>query len=344
MQTQSKQRILLSRTDSIGDVVLTLPMAGVIKSHFPNWEIIFLGRSYTQAVVELSEHVNEFINFDDMEEMDQIEQIEYIKTFNIDIFVHVFPVKEIAEIAKGAAIKIRVGTRNRLWHWFLCNELVSLSRKNSDLHESQLNIQLLSFLDINTKIELSDIDRYYGFTKVKRLGNELFVNMIAKDKVKIILHPRSKGSAKEWGLANFSKLIEQLPKEKFQIFISGTKEDGMQLENFIKENPSAIDITGKLSLDEFISFINLCDVLIAASTGPLHIAAALGKKAIGLYSSRRPIHPGRWAPVGKDAHALVFDANCEQCKGKKNCNCIEKIDVQKIVHLINAKWGFLKIK
>jgi heptosyltransferase-3 len=337
MQTPNKQRILLSRTDSIGDVVLTLPMAGVIKKHFPDWEILFLGRTYTQAVVELSEHVNEFINYDDLLKMDQIEQIEYIKTFKIDIVVHVFPVKEIAELAKCAGIRTRVGTRNRLWHWFFCNKLINVSRKNSNLHESQLNIQLLSFLKFDTKIELKDVSRYYGFTRVKRLGNELFVNMIDKDKVKVILHPRSKGSAKEWGLANFSKLIEQLPKDKFQILISGTKEDGIQLENFIKQNPSALDITGKLTLDEFISFINLCDVLVAASTGPLHIAAALGKKAIGLYSPRRPIHPGRWAPVGKDAHALVFDANCEQCKSKKNCNCIEKIDVQKVVHLINAK-------
>ena len=90
-------------------------------------------------------------------------------------------------------------------------------------------------------------------------------------------------------------------------------------------------------MDEFISFINLCDVLVAASTGPLHIAAALGKKAIGLYSPRRPIHPGRWAPVGKDTHALVFDENCENCKNKTDCNCIEKIEVQKVVHLISNK-------
>lgn len=98
-----------------------------------------------------------------------------------------------------------------------------------------------------------------------------------------------------------------------------------------------MDLTGKLSLTEFISFINLCDVLVAASTGPLHIAAALGKKAIGLYSPRRPIHLGRWAPVGKDAHALVFDELCEKCKNKQDCNCIENIEVQKVVHLISSK-------
>jgi heptosyltransferase-3 len=332
----TKQRILLSRTDSIGDVVLTLPMAGVLKGNFPECEVIFFGRTYTKAVIELSEHVDEFVNYDDILKMDSQAQIEFVRNLKIDIFIHVFPVKEIARLAKAAGVPTRVGTRNRLWHWFTCTDLVKLSRKNSDLHESQLNIKLLSFLGIKTDIGLNVIQACYGFSKVKPLGNELFMNMLDKNKKKVILHPRSKGSAKEWGLANFSKLIQQLPSEKFQVFISGTKEDGMQLEKFLRENPTATDITGKLSLDEFISFIDLCDVLVAASTGPLHIAAALGKKAIGLFSPMRPIHPGRWAPLGEDAHALVYDGNCEQCKAGKDCNCIQKIDVQKVVHLINT--------
>lgn len=334
---QTRQRILLSRTDSIGDVILTLPMAGVLKANFPECEILFLGRTYTRAVIELSEHVDQFINYDDLLKMSERDRVENLKKLNIDIFIHVFPVKEIAQLAKAVKIPVRVGTRNRLWHWFTCNKLVSLSRKNSDLHESQLNIKLLSFLGIETNINLNAIKECYGFTRVKPLGNELFVNMIDKKKIKIILHPRSKGSAKEWGQHNFSKLIQQLPLERYQVFVSGTKEDGVQLEQFIKQNPSINDLTGKLSLDEYISFINLCDVLVAASTGPLHIASALGKKAIGLFSPMRPIHPGRWSPVGRNAHALVFDENCEQCKAKKNCNCIEKIEVQKVVNLINAK-------
>lgn len=333
----SKLRILLSRTDSIGDVILTLPMAGVLKANFPDCQILFLGRTYTKSIIELSEHVDGFVNYDEILKRDRKAQIEFIKDLNLDIFIHVFPVKEIAKLAKAAGVPRRAGTRNRLWHWLTCSNLIKLSRKNSELHESQLNMKLLSFLNIETNIDLKVIQECYGFSRVKPLGNELFVNLLDKQRTKVILHPKSKGSAKEWGLTNFSKLIQQLPKDKFQIFISGTKEDGLQLENFIKENPSAIDITGKLSLDEFISFINLCDVLVAASTGPLHIAAALGKKAIGLYSPKRPIHPGRWAPVGKDAHALVFDENCENCKSKRDCNCIEKIEVQNLYICINAK-------
>ena len=37
---------------------------------------------------------------------------------------------------------------------------------------------------------------------------------------------------------------------------------------------------------------------------PLHIASALGRKVIGLYSPAQPIHPGRWMPVGSQANFI----------------------------------------
>lgn len=334
MQPVKTMTILLSRTDSIGDVVLTLPMAGVLKGNFPEAKVLFLGRTYTKSVVEACEHVDEFINYDELLKLNEKDQLNFIKDSNIDMVIHVFPRKQIAALLKKARVPLRVGTRNRFFHWFTCNKLVALSRKKSDLHESQLNIQLLAFLKIKTDLSLKAIAQCYGFTRVKPLSNELFLNTLDKNKVKVILHPRSKGSAREWGLDNFTRLIHALPEKNFQIFISGTKEDGKFLEAFLLQNPKAIDITGKLTLEEFISFIQYCDVLVAASTGPLHIAAALGKKAIGLFAPMRPIHPGRWSPIGIQAHFLVQNKNCSDCRKGGRCLCIEQIEVNQVKQLI----------
>jgi ADP-heptose:LPS heptosyltransferase len=52
-------------------------------------------------------------------------------------------------------------------------------------------------------------------------------------------------------------------------------------------------------------------MLVAASTGPLHIASAVGIHAIGLYPSKRPMHPGRWMPLGGNASYLE-DGNSGQ--------------------------------
>ena len=315
--------IILSRTDSIGDVVLTLPMAGHIKEHFPNCKLIFLGRNYTRDVVALSEHVDEFISWDETKILPKA-----------DMIVHVFPVKEIARAAKKAGISLRVGTTNRFFHWRTCNELIKLSRKNSDLHESQLNMKLLEFLNIPTELELEDMKKNYGFTKAEPLPEE-WLKQIDKTRTNIILHPKSKGSAREWGLDNFSELINSLPETKFKIFISGTKDEGEQAKLLFEKHKHITDLTGKLSLKQFISFINNSDVLVAASTGPLHIASALGKKAIGLFAPMRPIHPGRWKPIGENAKYLVLNKDCNDCKKNKDCHCIREIKSKQIVDLLS---------
>ena len=330
---QNNPVILISRTDSIGDVVLTLPMAGIIKQFLPQSKLIFLGRNYTKDVIALSEHVDEFISYDDVLKLNASEQIETFKKLNATHIIHVFPVKEIAQLAKKAGIKNRIGTTNRLWHWFTCNIKISLSRKNSDLHEAQLNTKLLAPLGITKDFSLEELVSAYGFTKVPEL-EKIHLDLIDKTKTTIILHPKSKGSAREWGLDNFSNLITQLDKTKHQIFISGTAQEGELVKDLISKHPEVINLTGKLSLQQFIAFINQCDVLIAASTGPLHIAAALGKKAIGLFAPMRPIHPGRWKPIGKQANYLVLNKDCSDCRKTMNCHCIREIKIMEVIKLI----------
>ncbi|MGZ3929828.1 MAG: glycosyltransferase family 9 protein [Bacteroidia bacterium] len=336
MQPRGNFTIILSRTDSIGDVVLTLPMAGVIKNHFPKCRIIFLGRNYTRDVVALSMHVDEFISYDELQGMDEAAQVEFVKQLEADYIVHVFPVKEIAKLAKKAGIPTRIGTTNRLYHWFSCNKLVALSRKNSPLHEAQLNVELLSSLNVPTNILLAEIPEFYGFTKLPET-NTVAHSLIDPAKTNVILHPRSKGSAREWGLDNFSELVQLLPESNYKIFVSGTKEEGEQIRSFIEQHPQVNDITGKLSLREFIGFINSADALVAASTGPLHIAAALGKKAVGLYAPMRPIHPGRWRPVGRKARYLVLNKNCSDCRKSRDCQCIRDISPEQVVDLLEKK-------
>ncbi|MES2566080.1 MAG: glycosyltransferase family 9 protein [Bacteroidota bacterium] len=330
---QNNPVIIISRTDSIGDVVLTMPMAGIIKQFIPDSKLIFLGRNYTKDVISLSEHVDEFVSYDEILKLNVQEQIEAFKKLQATHILHVFPVKEIALLAKKAGIENRIGTTNRLWHWFTCNRKIKLSRKNSDLHEAQLNTKLLAPLNIHQEFSLDKLANSYGFTKIPDLEKS-FGDLIDPAKKQIILHPKSKGSAREWGLDNFSKLINELNKNQYQIFISGTAQEGELVKDLVVKHPEVIDITGKLSLRQFIAFISQCDVLIAASTGPLHIASALGKKAIGLFAPMRPIHPGRWKPIGKNAFYLVLNKNCSDCRKSMDCHCIREIQSLEVIKQI----------
>ncbi len=325
--------LLVSRADAIGDMVLTLPMAGIVKEKYPGCKIIYLGKDYTQEIVALSAHINEFISYDHLMSLDKKARVQKLKEMGIDIFLHVFPLSKLASLAKAAKIPLRVGTTNRMYHWTTCNKLIKLSRKNSSLHEAQLNIKLLSFLNISTDIPLSQIPSYYGIANLPPL-EEKCENMLSQTKKNVILHAKSRGSAREWGIDNFSRLISILPEEKYKVFITGTAAEQPYLEPLLEAHPHATNLVDKLSLKELIAFIGRCDALVAGSTGPLHIAAALGTQAIGLYSQMRPIHAGRWQPLGKRAQYLTSEGECPKCKAKKDCDCIKQIKPESVLALL----------
>jgi ADP-heptose:LPS heptosyltransferase len=324
------QNILISRTDAIGDVILTLPIAGIIKEKFPSSKVFFLGKTYTKDIISLSKHVDRFINWSEIELLESNEQINKLKEYNIDTIIHIFPNKDIAKLAKKAGIKNRIGTGHRTFHWTSCNKLVNFSRKKSDLHEAQLNIKLLKPLGITKEYSTEELANYYNFENVKPLDQK-FKKVLDYNRFNLILHTKSKGSAREWGLDNFKNLIDILPEDEYKIFLSGTEDEGQLFRAKLLGAPNVEDISGTMSLAEFISFINSADGLIAASTGPLHIAAALGIRTLGIYPPIRPMHPGRWKPLGKHADYVVENKECSDCRNGGSCHCMLELSPERIV-------------
>lgn len=297
-------KIVISRTDSIGDVVLTLPLAGILKERFPTAQIIFLGNTYTQPIIACSKHVDEIWEWAEIEKKQPAEQALWLSEKQVDVFIHVFPRKELARLAKKAGIKNRIGTSHRLYHWLTCNYRPSFTRKRSDLHEAQLNTKLLSPLGIGSTYSLEQLNSAIGFEKIPVLPNK-FAALLDGKKTNVILHPKSQGSAKEWGVANFMALAKALDKEKFNIFFTGTEKEGGLFRSALPTQPNMFDLSGQMSLSELIAFIAAADALVAASTGPLHIAGITNRHAIGLFSTIQPIHAGRWKPLG--AHVTVLE-------------------------------------
>lgn len=327
------KRIIISRTDSIGDVILTLPMAGALKACNPDLEILFLGKSYTQDVVALSQYVDEFLNWDDVYDSSEEEKRNFIADLNADTIIHVFPRPDIAKASAKAKVPFRIGSTGRLYHYLYCNKLVPLSRKKSPFHELQLNFKLLEPIIGKAPFpELNEMAKFYGF-QIKNKPDGKLTALIDTKKFSLILHPRSKGSAREWPLDRYESLIKLLPDKEFKIFVTGTETEAEMMKSFLAKNSDRItDLTGRFTLNEFIQFIDLCDGLVAASTGPLHIAAALNKLAIGIYPPIWPMHPGRWAPIGQHAEYLVVDKNCDDCRKAGACHCMAEISAQQVMN------------
>ncbi len=331
--------LLLSRPDRIGDVTLTLPLAGALKTLLPGpVRITFLGASYTRAVVESCEFVDDFLAWNEIQE----NPVRALRELRADVMLHVLPRRDIAVAALRAGIPRRIGTRNRWFHWFTCTRLLALSRKNSDLHEAQLNLKFLEAFGIHRPFSFPEIHALQGLRPRQELAPEHRA-LLDPTRLNVLLHPKSKGSTREWPIEKFVALAERLSPEKFQVFVTGSAGETEACRPLTERGlPHVRDVTGRFSLPQFLAFIAAADALVAVGTGPVHLAAALGCQTVGLFPPLRPVHPGRWAPIGPNVQVVLGRETCAGCRPAEpsapgGCACMEAITpAQVAVHLENG--------
>lgn len=325
------KRIVISRTDSIGDVMLTLPITAWLKNQYPDCHITFLCKNYTAPIVKQYTAVDDVLILDELEQLDEAAQIERIKAQHFDAIVHVFPRKSLAKLFKKAKVPTRIGTSHRVFHLLTCNVRPNFTRKKSPLHEAQLNFELLRPLGLTTIPTFEELHAYTAFFQIQQ---QELPALIPTEKEIVVLHPKSQGSAREWPIDNYFNLAQLLVEKGYTVVFTGTEKEGLLFRDQLPIDPNIIDSTGKLSIEQLMYLIQQSKALVACSTGPLHIAGYAGINAIGLFAPKIPIHPGRWKPLGKNSTTLVFDPACEDCKAGKPCSCIEKISVTRVLEQI----------
>ena len=339
------KRIVLSKTNQIGDVIFALPLAYLLKQAEPSCTIIFLGRAYTQGLINSCLDIDEFADWESTQKLSDQDQIQAFKNLKADIFINIHPKKAIAKLAKQAKIPMRIGTSHRIYHWLTCNKLVSVSRKKSNLHETQLDLFLLKPLGLKTFYSLEEIIPMRRFKQgVVNQGalNLDAMNCAPTQKFNLVIHPLTRGRHIEWPLENYAELLKYLDPEKFNIFITGSELEGVEIRPYLIQPFSTKshihDLTGQLSLEELLNFLSCqTDGLICSSTGPIHLAAAFGKHVLGLYAPIKPFDAGRWGPVGSKAEVLSLNKDCSDCRDGSRCRCVGLIQVSQVIKIIR-RW------
>jgi ADP-heptose:LPS heptosyltransferase len=298
----ARPRVLVSRTDRIGDVVLTLPLCGLLREAL-GATVVFLGRAYTRPVLEAAAAVDEVLEWDDA--APPAARRAVVAGARADVVVHAFPRPAVARAAAAARVPLRVGTSRRWYHWLTCNRLESVARRDSPLHEAQLNVRLARSLLPRADQSLAELAPLARLTPRVAVPGAV-APLLAPDRFTLVIHPRSAGSAREWPLASWGALVAALPADRFRVLVTGSADEGRAIAAWTAALPAhAHDLTGRLSLAELVAVLAAADGVVAASTGPLHLAAAAGARTLGLFPPVRPIHPGRWAPLGPRAEVLV---------------------------------------
>lgn len=328
------KNILIVRTDRIGDVVLSIPMAELVKKKYPDCKISYFIRNYTSELLIGNPFTDEVIIAE--EENGEIllrKNLDKIKSKHFDACIVVNPTFKIALLMFLARIRNRIGTGYR-WYSVLFNHKVYEHRKYGDKHELEYNINLLEKIGIEPK-KISEQFNFY--LKIDESNSQKIDSLLSEKGYKagnkiIIVHPGSGGSSVDLPkekLIELTKLLSGI--ENISIIITGSKAESNLCKKF-EVDKSVINLAGDLNISLLIALINRSDIFISNSTGPMHIAAALGVYVIGFFPKILACSEKRWGPYTEKKSIYNPTIDCSDCT-RKQCeklNCMNSIDIGRV--------------
>jgi len=261
------KNILIVRNDRIGDVVLSLPLAGLIKKHYPDCKITFLLRNYTKDIASDHPNIDDVIILkEDNGRIPVWKNVNQLKKGFFDASIIVYPTFITALIIFLARVKFRVGSGYR-WYSFLFNKKVFEHRKYAEKHELEYNVKLLKVFGIEENISTKNVlfDIHINKTSMEKVNRILTDSGVKFEKKIIIVHPGSGGSAIDLPLEKFRELVKSLSLlNEVNIIITGN-EDEKNICSTISSNTNAIDLSGKFILSEIICLIKLSEIFISCN-------------------------------------------------------------------------------
>lgn len=238
-------------------------------------------------------------------------------------------------------VPLRGGTRSQ-WHSFLfLNRSLRQRRSLAIQHEADYNRDLVYY----SLHKQTSTGRFVAPISVPTPVLKLTPNPEVRvekwelfPQQYIVVHPGMAGSALNWKIRNYLTLIREM-KNNHVVVVTGTLADEPWLVEIKKEfrgDPQVKILQNALSSAELLGVLANAKVVIAPSTGVLHLTASLGVRAIGLYSPIRVQNPIRWRARGPQVAVLVpkvqcpADFECLEAKCKE-FYCLDNISVQDVV-------------
>lgn len=341
------KRILIVRTDRIGDVVLSTPVIKALKDNFANVYLAMMISPATQELVRGNPYLDEVIVYDkEQEHRGVIRSLQFAlslrkKKFDIAVILH--STNRVNLLAYLAGIKERVGYSRRLG--FLLTDNIPYVKYRGEKHEVEYNLDLLRCLGI----EVNDASLFIPKdNQAEAWAKEIFKSYgidEIKEKI-IVLHPSASCASRMWPIERFREVAEALIK-KYDvriIIVSGANDIALteKLAGLIRE--PVINLGGKTTLMQLASILRRSTLMISNDSGPVHIAVGCGLPVVVLFGRAQPgLSPLRWGPRGTNDIVLHKKADCVVCLAhdcKNNFACLKSIEASDVLSAVD---GIIKV-
>jgi len=310
--------ILIVKLGALGDVINTLPLVISLKSHLKA-RIHWLVAPLSYPIVSQHPYVDRTIVFDKNQTLPSLKEVKkQVGAQTFDITIDLQRTMKSSLFCLASKSRRRIGfdrMRCKELSWMFPFERIPASKTVT--HMVFQYLEFASYLgvpkdDIRWEIQISG----------KRPG-------IVPENY-IVLNIGATKSSNKWTPEGFASLINAV-QQRFALasVITGGKED-VEMANTIMaiSHGEGINLVGKTTLNELKDVLNYAKAVVTCDTGPMHLAAALGKEVVALFgpSDQRRTGPFKGYVIEKGIH-------CSPCN-KRNCPdplCMKEISPEAVM-------------
>lgn len=298
-------RILISRIDRIGDVVLSTPIPREIKKVLPDSFITVLVKKYTKDIYLNNPHVDEIILYDGEDESHKKTFRQLVREIRKFRFTHAFmllPNERLNWILFFAGIPNRIGVGHKLYQFLSFSKFVDRKKYIPLRHEADYCLDMARRIGIEPKSMEPEI---FLSPEEKDKRAEIRKKFAPNGEFLIGINTTSGKSSPNLTIDEYKKLIIKLSKERNVRVVVTDNNPPDEIKNIeLVDYPNV-----SLTLRESIINFGALDLLVSASTGPMHICAALKIPTISMFCPLPVCSPKLWGPLGNKSEIIQPEEN-----------------------------------
>ena len=322
-------KILILKPSSLGDVIQALPVLRLLKLHYPSSEIFWWIDSALAPLIEGDPDLAGVVRFErkrwakPQHWPEMLRSVRWLREQNFDLVIDLQCLARsgaFAWLARGKFLagldEVREGARGFYD--------LAVPRKSFHTHAVDWYLSVLPPLGVPVH------KNFQWLPERPQAAAVVNSKLKTQDSKLILLQPGARWKNKRWPAEHFAGLVRTLagkfPAARFGIL--GDQGDRPLGEMILQAAPEhCLNLCGATSLPEMIEWVRLCDLMVTNDTGPMHVAAALGRPLVALFG---PTAPERTGPYGQLENVLRLDLPCSPCLSarcsiKKKDECLRAL-------------------
>lgn len=286
-------RFLISRLSHIGDAILTLPLACQLKRTFPNCQIAWAAEGAASKLLRLHPLIDRLFAVPKgwLKQPAAWRKLRReLRDFKPDIAFDPQGLLKSAALARLSSAPIRLGFSGRFGRegsTWLNNRLVA----PRTTHLVDRTLELLRGIELAPgEVEFQLPACRESLARVQQWLEEQKLQRF------LLLNPGAGWPSKQWPAQRFGLVARDaftahgIPS----IVVWAGEAERLMAEQAVAASGGTARIAPATSLPELAALASLSTLFVGGDTGPMHIAAAMGCRCVGLYGPTRPEDSGAY--------------------------------------------------